>query len=77
MVHVTGFTGMFEFEAREAPNPTASTSFAKLVVVGALARPATPTQIRQALRNVPIDNRDRGFNCQTWIESALKALKDH
>lgn len=26
------------------------------------------------MRAVPIDNRDREFNCQVWVEAALKSL---
>ncbi|KAI6823983.1 hypothetical protein KC367_g8187 [Hortaea werneckii] len=36
----------------------------------------TLSQILAFLQNVRIDHFDREFNCQTWIERALKSLKD-
>lgn len=76
LVHVVGPIGQFEFQARQAPNPSESAGFAKAIDVGFLTVSATPAQVLQALQRIPIDNTDREFNCQTWIESALRALKN-
>lgn len=33
-------------------------------------------QIFQILRAVPVLNHDREFNCQTWVEAAIRKLRD-
>lgn len=74
MFHIIGASGFFRFEAYENPNPTESKKFAEMVEVGYLTSPASFTQVRQALQRILIDNQDREFNCQTWVENALKRL---
>lgn len=32
--------------------------------------------LRQLFPSIPISNRDIEFNCQTWVERALKVLRD-
>lgn len=76
MIHITGTVGLFEFVAEEASDPTAITGFARKIDVGHLRVSATSAQVTRALEEVPINNRDREFNCQTWIEGALKMLAD-
>lgn len=75
MAHITGTAGMFQFEFQETnSDPTSSSNFAKQIEVGFLITPATPSQLRLVLQRIPIDNWSREFNCQTWIERALKTL---
>lgn len=37
---------------------------------------ATSAQTIRALRGVRIDNEDREFNCQTWVQKALHMFKN-
>lgn len=32
--------------------------------------------LKQVFASIPINNRDIEFNCQTWVERALKVLRD-
>ncbi|CZT14240.1 uncharacterized protein RCC_00215 [Ramularia collo-cygni] len=75
LVHVVGPPGGFVFESGESDKPWETQGFAKMVEVGRLLVSATPVQTVQALRRVPIVNSDREFNCQTWVEAALKTFK--
>ncbi|KAI6908458.1 hypothetical protein KC318_g4373 [Hortaea werneckii] len=76
LAHIVGPLQAFEFETKEMHDPTTTRSFAKLISVGWLRVSWTPSQITTFLQNVRIDRFDREFNCQTWIERALKSLKD-
>lgn len=76
LVHVVGPRGDFLFESRESESPWETKRFAKVVEVGYLTRSAASTEIMRALRAIPIRNHDREFDCQVWVESALKAFKD-
>ena len=64
------------FESRESSQPWETQRYAKMIEVGYLTVVATSAQTVQALQSVPINNRDREFNCQTWIEDALKRFKN-
>ena len=76
LAHIVGPPGEFEFQVREHYDPSQSASLAKIVDVGYLQVRTTSTQLRSALRAIPINNSDPEFNCQTWIETVLKRLKD-
>lgn len=66
---------MFEFEVREESDPTAGQNFAKMIDVGYLAMSSdTSTSVKRVFERVPIDNQSREFNCQSWIERALRLL---
>lgn len=64
------------FESMPSSEPWDTQRYAKTVDVGYLSVLANPAQTVQALQSVPIDNYDREFNCQTWVEAALRRLKD-
>ena len=74
-VHVVGPVGEFKFEAVETTDATKSVKFAKRIDVGYLNGSLTSKQTIELLEKVQIHNTDREFNCQTWVESALKLLK--
>ncbi len=75
-MHVVGPSGGFEFESRESSKPWESQRYANIVDVGTLTVAATSAQTVRALRSVPINNRDREFDCQKWVEDALKIFKN-
>jgi hypothetical protein len=74
--HVVGPPGEFEYDIQVGYDPSGDQSLAKLVDVGLLSVESTRNQIIQILRRVPIENEDREFNCQTWVEGALKKLRE-
>jgi hypothetical protein len=76
IVHVVGPPGEFEFDTQVGYDPSQDKSLAKIVDVGFLSVESTRDQITQILRRVPIENEDREFNCQTWVEGALKKFRD-
>ncbi len=76
LVHVVGPSGGFEFESRESSKPWESQRYANIVDVGTLTVAATSAQTVRALRSVPINNRDREFDRQKWVEDALKRFKN-
>ena len=76
LVHIVGPPGGFVFESRQSSQPWETQRYAKMIEVGTLTVVATSAQTVQALQSVPINNRDREFNCQTWIEDALKRFKN-
>lgn len=76
IVNVVGPQGGFEFESRESQAPWNVEGYAKTVDVGQLTTSATSEQIRSVLRTVPIENHDREFQCQVWVEYALRMLRD-
>lgn len=75
LAHVVGPTGGFEFATREGYDPAQSETLADLAEVGMLSVPSSRTQVVQLLRSVPV-RKDREFNCQLWVEAALKKLQD-
>lgn len=76
LAHIVGPLQAFEFETKEMQDPTTTRSFARLISVGWLGVSWTPSQIHAFLQNVRIDHFDREFNCQSWVERALKLLRD-
>jgi hypothetical protein len=74
--HVVGPPGEFEYDIQVGYDPSGDQSLARLVDVGPLSVESTRNQIIQILRRVPIENEDREFNCQTWVEGALKKLRE-
>jgi hypothetical protein len=76
VVHVVGPPGEFEFDTQDSYDPSQDQSLAKLVDVGFLSFESTRLHIIRILRTVPIVNEDREFNCQTWVEGALKKFRE-
>ncbi|GAO20025.1 hypothetical protein UVI_02042580 [Ustilaginoidea virens] len=72
--HVKGLTGEFIFERRKNFDPTASRTFAKRVKVGTTRHSLTPSELAIQMESVPVANNDPEFNCQQWVDYALRAL---
>lgn len=76
MVHIVGNPGKFKFQSRPSLKIEEGFLFWKKVEVGYLRDAATPAQIVAFLLRVPIDNIDLNFDCQKWVQLALKMLLD-
>lgn len=76
VIHVVGPPGEFEFDTQDGYDPSRDQSLAKLADVGTLSVQASRAQVIEILRTVSIENQDREFNCQSWVEAALKKLRD-
>jgi hypothetical protein len=76
IAEVVGPIGEFQFETRQLVNPHESPGLAKSVEVGQLITQITFDQLVDVLRTLPVENSDREFNCQVWVESALRTLRD-
>lgn len=72
IVHIIGASGTFEFQIRPDSHPDEDKLYVRTVDVGHLDGAMSAAQVVEALQRVGIDNRDREFNCQTWVERALK-----
>lgn len=72
VIHVVGPAGEFEFDTQDDYDSSQDQSLAKLVDVGLLSVQTSRVQLIEILRTVPIVNQDHEFNCQTWVEAALK-----
>lgn len=76
LVHIIGSPGEYLFQHREDYDPDSSQSLARLVHVGPLAIEANRAQLIQIMRAVPINNSNPELNCQTWVELAVRKLKE-
>ncbi|KAI7364197.1 hypothetical protein KC354_g5885 [Hortaea werneckii] len=76
LAHIVGSPRDYKFETRQSEDPTRSLLFARLISVGWLSATWTPSVLEQLFPSIPINNRDIEFNCQTWVERALKLLRD-
>lgn len=75
--NVDGLTGHFAYGAAPGFDPRSDAKFARMVDVGATAAPGLPEGWLDALMEaVPVANDDPEFNCQQWVEGALRALRD-
>ncbi|KAH6971037.1 hypothetical protein BKA56DRAFT_635994 [Ilyonectria sp. MPI-CAGE-AT-0026] len=72
--HVKGLTGEFSFEWRKDFDPTTSRTFAKKVRVGTTHHSLTSSELTSQMESVDVLNNDPEFDCQQWVELALKAL---
>ena len=75
LVHVVGPIGEFEFTTQEGYDPSQDQSLARSVDVGDLSVQTSYVQIIQILRAVSVMNHDLEFNCQTWVEAAIRKLR--
>lgn len=75
-VHIVGTRGEFKFDSRADYDPVDSQALAKLVDVGALCAETSFDRLLLITGAVPIDNADREFNCQIWVENGLRVLRD-
>ena len=76
IAEVVGPIGEFQFETKELACLHESPGLAKEVDVGGLTKSTTAEFIVEILKTVPIENLDPEFNCQVWVEKALRTLRD-
>ncbi|KAK7537152.1 uncharacterized protein J3D65DRAFT_368838 [Phyllosticta citribraziliensis] len=76
VIHAVGVPSRFSVQVDPTYDPLQSTKFAKQVDVGYLKRPMTSSQLQYLMRKTEVDNSDREFNCQVWVQKALERLKD-
>lgn len=69
-----GPIGEVEFTVQDGYDPAQESSLARKVDLGRLSVEESRPNIIQFLRAVQIHNWDREFNCQSWVELALKRL---
>lgn len=74
LVHVVGPIGEFEFTVQDGYDPSQDSSLARKVDLGRLSVEDSRPNVIRFLRAVPIHNWGREFNCQSWVELALKRL---
>ncbi len=72
--HVRGSTGDFEYEKRSDYNPTRTRTFAKLINVGETKTSMTSSELTSQVEGTPVNNKDREFNCQTWVDDAVRRM---
>ncbi|GAB0139161.1 hypothetical protein EsDP_00007374 [Epichloe bromicola] len=72
--HVKGLTGELTFERRKNFDPTASTTFAKKVKVGTTKHSLSSAELARLMESVDVANHDPEFNCQQWVDFALRTL---
>lgn len=78
IIHVIGASQEYEqqaieYEPRRDPNRT----LVRDITVGKLRKAVTKQEVISMMETVSVDNDDSEFNCQTWIEKALKVLSDN
>ena len=73
--HVIGVNPSYEREMREH-DPSKSTHKPTIIPVTYLRKPAGKDAIVDLMGKVPIDQKDREYNCHTWVDFALRALRD-
>ncbi|KAL0257889.1 hypothetical protein SLS55_007057 [Diplodia seriata] len=77
VVHVVGppgELGLQVYDGYDASRDPGRT-LVRAVLVGTLRKEITKTELVQLLAQVPIDNADREFNCQSWVEKGLRLLR--
>ncbi|KAK8183672.1 uncharacterized protein BKA78DRAFT_356835 [Phyllosticta capitalensis] len=75
VIHAVGSPHAFTLEVLQHYFPDTSGNIAGEVEVGHLRRPMTKAYLVFFVSQTPIDNLDREFNCQVWVERALARLK--
>lgn len=72
--NATGEQGAFAFEKRENYNPLNAAKYAGRVKVGTMRKAMTYLDLERKMRSVPCRNEDEEFNCQNWVDDAVKKL---
>ena len=76
LAEVVGPPEEYEFQTKDGDHPSQSQGIAKLVKVGVSLVEVRRAQMIEILRTIPVKNWDLEFNCQTWVETALKRLTE-
>ena len=76
--HIKGTNPTYEREMRDESNVPlmSSQSPTANIPVSRFKKPARREDITTLIESVPIHQLDREFNCQTWVDFALKSLRD-
>jgi hypothetical protein len=74
--HVRGSLPDFRFEQLTDFDPTTSKTFTKKVEVGKTKRSLTSDELTEQMVSVDVLNNDAEFNCQQWVDFALRKLCD-
>jgi hypothetical protein len=75
--HVTGGYGFFAHDERWNTNPSESRHYERTIPVSTIAsRESRDLTVRNILFNVPVNNEERAWNCQTWIGDGFAALRN-
>ncbi|KAK8206260.1 hypothetical protein IWZ01DRAFT_71370 [Phyllosticta capitalensis] len=75
VIHAVGSPHAFTLEVLQNYFPDTSANFAGEVEVGHLRCSMTKAYLVFFVSQTPINNLDREFNCQVWVEQALARLK--
>nr|OQO29671.1 hypothetical protein B0A51_02576 [Rachicladosporium sp. CCFEE 5018] len=75
LAEITGGHGFFEYQYGDNADPATHQDFVRAVDVGQLSSTFTRASIIQTLSGVHVDNDDREYICQTWVQHALEMLK--
>ena len=76
VAHAVGPPGEYEFQIREPYDSIESQGIVRTVKVGSSLVSVVHDQMIDILRAVPVRNWDAEFNCQIWVEAALRRLRD-
>lgn len=76
VAHAVGPPGEYEFQIREPYDSTESQDIVRSVKLGDSLASVGRTPLIEILRAVPVRNYDAEFNCQIWMEAALRRLRD-
>lgn len=78
VVHITGPPGELGFQVWDKYDASQDLgrTLVKDVLVGTLRKETTKSEVVQLLAGVPIENSDREFNCQTWVEKGMRLLRE-
>jgi hypothetical protein len=76
VAHAVGPPGEYEFQIREPYDSIESQGIVRTVVVGNSLVSVERERMIEILRAVPVRNWDVEFNCQIWVEAAMRRLRD-
>ncbi|KAG4426857.1 hypothetical protein IFR04_000288 [Cadophora malorum] len=75
ITHAVGAHGFFEHAEKWNTQPTESRNFERLIpIITMRTREERDLTVREILYNVPVNNEERSWNCQSWIGDGLRAL---
>lgn len=66
--------GAYVFEKRENYQPLKAKRYADHAEVGTTRKTITYSDLEDKMRSVPCRNKDEEFNCQNWVDDAVKKL---
>lgn len=75
LIDVIGASGFFGVDVREDQDPAVSAELITKITVGKINGQAKDS-IQSAIKDTPIKNSDRSWNCQHWVGDALTRLSD-